>query len=143
MLMALMTAACGAARRGAPPTSTCDTSGVWHLRWSVDDGEPSDLEVTFDPARLRVAWTDQSFGRDGVATAVDGSTCRAHVLERWEVLHGAEGYEDADVTLDLDFALGRDPQPLRGVLRRAVADPRSLDERAVTGVARRQVQWSP
>jgi len=137
--LSLGIAACGAAPQGVAPSPACDTSGVWRVRWS-DTDEP-DLEVTFDPALLRVTWNEVPFGHEGVATAVDVRTCRAHVLQRSEVLYGAEGEGDRDVTLRVEFALGRGAQPVTGVIRDDVRGPPSTSERALSGVARRQDGW--
>lgn len=140
-------AACGSAPCASAPHNAasssprCDTSGVWQVRWS-ESAEP-DLEVTLDPAHLRVTLHDEPFPREGVAMAVDVGACRAHVEHRAETRFGAEGYEDYEETLRLEFALGPGEQAVTGVLRREVWDPPSTTESRVSGTARRYDGWRP
>ena len=141
LLLAVAATACATTGRAPTPSpSSCDASGVWRVTWSEEDAVFD--EVTFDPARLRVEWPERPFGREARVTAVDVATCRGHVVQRWENLYGAEGYEDNDVTLRYDFALADGPQAVRGVRRRVTLDPQGIEEIEISATARRQDDWS-
>ncbi len=119
----------------------CDTRGVWRVSWGGGSPSADDLEITFDPDLMRVV-LDPALGRTGLVTGIDPAACRASALQREEVLRGAEGYEDEDVTLRFDFVLGEGPQAVHGTERRIMSSPPADGSYSLSGIARRQADWT-
>jgi hypothetical protein len=121
----------GIARGGA--VRGCDPTGVWRV-----ESNQGTLDVTIDPSQLQIDLESaRAMERDIMQVGFDVAACRIYVLRRWERLHGAEGYEDAEYTLRLDFQAGDGDRTVRGAFLQNVLDPRSLTSERVRGVARR------
>jgi hypothetical protein len=133
-----LAAGCASARADARRTAAhaCDATGVWR----IDVGEI--LEVTVDPALVRVELPERSIGADGgLAVAVDLAACRLHVVHR-STQHYEDGYGDTDSTLHVSFPMRGARATVTGTRRILTLDPPDEKSHRVRGRAERRAGWS-
>jgi hypothetical protein len=137
-LVAFVLAGCASAHGDAPRPSprACDATGVWR----VDVGEI--LEVTVDPALVRVELPERSIGADaGLAVAVDLAACRLHVVHR-STQRYEEGYGNTDSTLRVSFSMRGTRATVTGARRTLTLDPPDETSHRVRGTAERKARWT-